>query len=179
MDFEMQVRVDAVRIARVADEADCLAGLDAGTGPEPGGVGGPGNALAPVVVRVAEVIVEMDVLVAGAALAVEVEHAAGTGRGRPELDRARLGGNGDRVPRGEDVVARVTPALRARLAEVVAVRHRPDDGEDEPWHALSRRGRAASGEGRRQCHSKGEKYPSGCRPAVDHRSVVRARRARP
>ncbi len=65
-----------------------------------------------------------------AALAVEVEHASGARRARPEDDPAGLDRDHERAAVGEDVVARVA-ALRAGLAEVVVVGDRPDHGEED------------------------------------------------
>jgi hypothetical protein len=122
--------MDPVRVARVADEADRLPRLDPGAVDEVGRVGGAGHARALVVVARAEVVVEVDVEVGRAAVAVQVEHAAGVRGGRPELDRAGLGGEGERLPRRHDVVPLV-PAAGARVAEVVRVadgaEHREDD----------------------------------------------------
>ncbi len=119
----------------------------------------------------------MDVEVGRAARAVEVEHAAARPRG-PELDLARLGGDGEGLARSEDVVPLVR-ALRARRAEVVGVLHRPDDREDEPRRL--RRARPRAGRPRGPCdrrdRGRDEDGASGCRPVASHRAPVRARRA--
>src|SRR5512132_447781 len=84
----------------------------------------------------------MDVEVRRAAVAVQVEHAARLYGRRPELDRAGFDRDGRRMTRGEDVVALVRSAA-SRLPEVVVVRRRADDREDQPWDAFSLRcGRA-------------------------------------
>src|SRR4029450_13116957 len=85
---------------------------------------------APVVVPVREVVVQVDVVVGRAALAVEVEHAAGPARARVEADPPGLGGERERVPRREDVDALVR-SLRPRRAVVVAELDRAEDGEDD------------------------------------------------
>ena len=96
----------------------------------PGQYEPPGDALAPVVVRLRHVVVQVDVEVGRAARAVEIEHAAGPGGGRPELDLPVLDRDHGRALRREDVVALVA-ALRPRVAEVVRVAVRADDREDD------------------------------------------------
>jgi hypothetical protein len=128
--LEVEVRMDPVRVARVADVPDLLTGLHPRPVLEPLRVRDARPARAAVVVPGGEVVVEVDVEVCRPAVAVQVEHAAGSGRGRPERDRPALGGDGGRLSAGEDVVSLVL-ALSARLAEVVVVRHRADDGEDD------------------------------------------------
>ena len=91
MDLEVQVRVDAVRVARVADVSHLLARGDAGTVLD--GVRRSADALAAVVVARRQVVVEVDVVVRRAALSVEVEHAAGSRRGRPVLHLAGFSGD--------------------------------------------------------------------------------------
>src|SRR5256885_14544330 len=83
--FEVQVRVGAVGVARVADVGNLLPGRDLRSARD--GVGSPLDALAAVVVSHREVIVQMDVVVGRPALAVEVEHATGGARGRSEERR--------------------------------------------------------------------------------------------
>ena len=66
----MEMGLDPVRVARVADEADRLARRHLGAALQPLGVGDAGHALAAVVVRVREVVVQVDVEVLGAARAL-------------------------------------------------------------------------------------------------------------
>src|SRR5204863_3027063 len=129
--------------ARVADEADRLTRLDAVAALQAVRVRDAGDALAAVVIREREVVVEVDVEVRRPAGAVEVEHAAGPRRGRPELDRARLDRDRERPLRREEVVPLVA-AVPPQIAEVVRVGDLADDGEDE----LRRRPLAVAGGGR-------------------------------
>ena len=187
MHLEVEVRHPTVRVARVPDEADRLTRLDGVAVVEPLGVGGPGHALAAVVVPARQVVVQVDVEVRGPALAVQVEHAAGARGGRPEPDLAVLRRDRERALRREDVVPLVRPA-RARRAEVVEVLHGPDDGEDDPGRLRLRRElglrpfrRSARGRRRkverarghgRPCGDAGsgeeDEDPSGCRPVAGH-----------
>src|SRR5207253_9170964 len=133
---------------------------------EPLRVGGPGDALAAVVVPPREVVVQVDVVVGRAARAVEVEHATG-GRGvRPELDLARLGREGERALRGHYVDALMRPACPG-LAEVAGVGRRPENREDDRGRRLSRAcGRRSDQESREgNYESEGS---SGCRPERVH-----------
>ena len=135
MHLEVEV-VGALGVAGVAVVADLLARLDPGPVLEPVRVGDAGHALAAVVALRREVVVEVDVEVGRAARAVEVEHAAGAGRGRPELDLAVLGRDGGRAPGRQDVVPRVAP-LAARIAVVVRVRRLAHDREDDRLRPLA------------------------------------------
>ena len=131
------------------------------------GVGHSLDALPAVVVAHRDVVVQVDVLVHGAALSVEVEHAAGA-RGRsPVLDASCFRRHGRRLLRGHDVVALMRTA-GARRSEVVYVLHGPDDRKDDPRHR--RRARRAGKDP--DC---GREYEdaSGCRPVADHRSGSR------
>ena len=138
MHLEVEVRMDPVRVAGVADVADRLAGEHLRPGLQPLREGDPGHALALVVVLGREVVVQVDVEVLGAALALEVEHAARARGGDVELDRARLGCQRERVARRHDVVALVG-TLAARVAEVIDVARLAEHREDERRHA-SRKG---------------------------------------
>src|SRR5262249_36125840 len=110
------------------------------------------------------------------ARAVEVEHAAGGGRGCPELDLARLGGECKRLLRSDDVDALVDPA-GTRIAEVVDVVRRAEDREDD------RLGRVAGAGGRRPGQQAGneqeEESSSGCRPVASHELRVALEEAEP
>ena len=100
----------------------------------PGAYAVPATHLPRLSLRVGEVVVEVDVLVGRAALAVEVEHAAG--RAPSVVQNLILPASAATAIcalLGHQVVARVRP-LGARLAEVVAVGDRADDREDEPRH---------------------------------------------
>ena len=83
--------------------------------------------------------------------------------GRPELDRAGLGGDGERLARRHDVVPLVA-ALAARVAEVVGVLGGADDREDD------RVARTAGGLG-----STGSRADAG---AAAPTAIVTARRVR-
>ena len=165
--LEVQVRVDAVRVTRVAHVADDLAGAHLAAVLQPFRVGSPRHALAAVVVPLREVVVEVDVVVGRAARAVEVEHAAGRRRVGPELDLPGLGGEGERALRRHHVDALMGPSA-ARLAEVVRVGGRAEDREHDRRRRLLRpRGGLPDHEG----HEKGKGESdgsSGCRPERDH-----------
>src|SRR5436190_1997404 len=172
--LEVQVRMQAVRIAGVADVADQLARGDAISIAEPGGVGDARHARAAVVVAGGQVVVQVDVLVGRAAAPVQVEHAARTRRARPEDDASRLDRDDRRVTLSEDVVGGVD-AAGAWLAEVVAVGDGADHREDDL------RGRGALGGGGRREDCRGEddeEDPSGCRPRREHGEGRRAKSPR-
>ena len=122
--------VGALGVARVAVVADLLARPDAGAVLEPVGIRDARDARAAIVALRRQVVVEMDVEVCRAARPVEVEHATGPGRGRPELDLSVLGRHRGRAPGREDVVPRMPP-LAARITPVVEVLRRADDREDD------------------------------------------------
>ena len=150
MHLEVEVRVDPVRVARVADEPDRLPGLDARAALQALRERDPDLAAAAVVVPVREVVVQVDVVVGRPALAVEVEHAAGPAGAGVEPDATRLGRQRERVPGREDVDALVRP-LRPRRAVVVAELDRAQDGEHDLARVLRLRGlreRAGAGRGR-------------------------------
>src|SRR2546427_3510906 len=92
---EVQMGLDAVRVARVTDVSDLLAGRDARAVLDR--VRPALDAFAAVVVSHRPVVVQMDVVVGRAARSVEVEHAARTRGGRPVPDLARLYGHGGRA----------------------------------------------------------------------------------
>ena len=162
VELEVQVGVQPVRVTRVADEPDRLAGHHLRAVLEALRVGGPGDALAAVVVLRGQVVVEVDVVVVRAARAVEIEHAAGARGALPELDLARLDGEREAPLGRHDVDPLVRPA-RPRLAEVVAVGDRAEHREDE---LLRHGGARAAREGQeRKSENKGS---SGCRPVADH-----------
>ncbi len=167
--LEVEVGVDAVRVARVAVEGDHLAGSDLRAVLEPLRIGDAGNALALIVVAVGEIVVEVDVEVLRAALAVQVEHAAGARGRRVELHRPGLGGEDERAARRHDVVPLVA-ALPTRVAEVVGPGRFAEDREDQPRHLRGRR------RGRRPCAEQecdhGEEQASGCRPDGGHGNRV-------
>ena len=166
MHLEVEMGMDPVRVAGVADVGDHLSRRDLGAALQPLRVGDAGDARPLVVVRVGQVVVEMDVEVLGAALAVEVEHAAGARRGRVELDRAGLGGEDKGAARRQHVVPLVR-ALAARVAEVIRVGRRSENGEDDPRHRRVRCG--GRGSRTEQERSHGEEQASGCRPDEGHR----------
>ena len=147
MHLEVEV-VDPLGVAGVAVVGDLLPGLDLGAVLEPVHVGDARDTGALVVALRGEVVVEMDVEIRRAALAVEVEHAAGAGGRRPELDLPVLRRNCRRAPGREDVVPLV-PALSARRAEVVEVGRRADEREDDRLRPGRSRG-ARIGEGARR-----------------------------
>src|SRR5207237_9430508 len=93
----------AFGISRIADKPNLLTRSNARAVLD--GVCSPLDALSAVVVAHRQVVVQMDVLVHRAALPVQVEHAAGAGRGRPVLQPPGLGGNRRRLLRGQDVIA--------------------------------------------------------------------------
>src|SRR5207249_691181 len=126
----MKVRMPTVCIARVADEAEQLAGLDALTILEPSCIGDAVDAGAAIVISRPEIVVQVNVEIRGATAAIEIEHAAGGRGGRPDLDRSGFRGDNGRMPRGEDVVTRMA-ASGARRSEVVGEDGGADDGEDD------------------------------------------------
>ena len=176
MHLEVQMRMEPVRVARVADESDRLARLDACTGAEASRERDAVPAAAAVVVPLRQVVVQVDVEVGGPARAVEVEHAARPARAGEEAYPARLGGERERALRSEDVDPLVRP-LRAGRAEIVGEGDGPEHGEDD---LVPRRGvsglRRARQLGRRERGSrpcgkaeKGENEKrSGCRPDANH-----------
>ena len=152
--LEVEV-VDALGIAGVAVIRDLLARLDSGTALETVCVSDTRHAGAPVVTLRRQIVVEMDVEVRRAARAVEVEHAAGAGRRRPELDLPILGSDRGRPPGRQDVVAGVPP-LATRCAPVVEVLRCPHDRKHDRrasrWGVASR-GRSIPMRRRRRRHS--------------------------
>jgi hypothetical protein len=130
VELEVEMRVNPVGVARIADEADELAGADGLAVAQAGGVRDLGDAAASIVVLGGEIVVQVDVEIRRAAAPVQVEHAAGVARARPDRDRSVLHRDDRRPALGEDVVSLVK-ARAARLAEVVVVPHRPDDGKHE------------------------------------------------
>ena len=161
----MEVR-GAIGVAGVADIADRLARLDLGAVLQAGPVRASRNALPAVVVPAGDVVVEVDVQVGGAAVAVEVEHAARPRRGGVELDLPTLRRHCDRLPGSENVVALVPP-LGARIAEVVGVPVRADHGKDDRTRnptGCRRRERRPCGEDGGEDHEG----PEGCRRAMSH-----------
>jgi hypothetical protein len=177
--LEVEVRLDPVGVAGVADEADRLSRGDPRAALQPRRERDAGRAPAAVVVRRAEIVVQVDVEVRGAAVAIEVEHAAGPRGGDVVLDPSGFRRDRQRLPRRDDVDPFVA-ALSARVAEVVPVAELAEDREDDPvalkrllgrrrnalrqrsWVADCRRG---SG-GEAECGD--EKQASGCRPVASH-----------
>ena len=160
----MQVRVQPVRVAGVPDEADRLAGRDLRAVLQPRCVRRSRNALTTVVVVPREVVVQVDVVVGRAARPVEVEHAAGRRRGRPELDLACLRRERQRSLGGEDVDALVRPA-GSWFAEVVAVVRGAENREnDRLCRVAACRGRSGQQAGGKQ-EAEGS---SGFRPVALH-----------
>jgi hypothetical protein len=123
------------------------------------------------------VVVEMDIEVRRAALAVEVEHAAGAPGGRPPLDRPGLGGDDRGAPRDVLDVDPLVRALPAGVAVVHRVRVVADQREDD---RLSRHEpgllRGAGRGGNDEADEGGEDEetsPSCCRPVAVHGSGAR------
>ena len=166
--LEMQVRVDAVRIARVAEVADELSRVHVLAVDEAGCVRDAGDALALVVVTGRQIVVQMDVLVHRPAYAVQVEHAAGAGGRRPELDSSFLDCDDRRALHAQQVVALVR-AARAGLAEVVRIGHRADDGEEELRNAALRGGGAGARKGEGDDEDRDQAPHPGHRSRVFHR----------
>ena len=170
--LEVEVVV-ALGVARVADVADLLAGghlravLDR--------VGDAELAAALVLGRLGQVVVQVDVEVGRAALAVEVEHAAGARRGRPPLDLARLGRDRPasatarprcRSPRG-------SPARGGRRSSS-CTRSRRSAGRRSARRRRARASGAAPGDATTAAREEGgeneERDPSCCRPVASHGS---------
>ena len=182
MHLEVEVRVDPVRVARVADEPDRLPGLDARAALQALCERDPDLAAATVVVPVREVVVQVDVVVGRPALAVEVEHAAGPARAGVEPDATRLGRQRERVPGREDVDALVRP-LRPGRAVVVAEVDRAQHGEHDLARMLRLRGlrerRVQAGVDRDRrggpygdAEEGQQKKCSGCRPDAHQKGPV-------
>src|SRR5262249_1415802 len=113
-----------------------------------------------------------DVVVVGAALAMEIKHATGACGAGVELDLAGLYGEGE-APLGRHHVDPLVDTACTRVAEVVAVR----DGAEHREADLLGRSRARPGrEGYEEKDEKSES--SGCRPAAGHglRSCAKGRR---
>jgi hypothetical protein len=136
--LEVEVGLDPVGVARVADVPDVLADLDLLAAPEPLRERDARDALAAVVVLHREVVVEVDVEVLRAAVAEEVEHAAPAAR--VELNAAAFDRERGSAADAHDVDPLV-PALVAGSAEVVDVGRRPENGKDrvrQPLRGLRR-----------------------------------------
>ena len=169
--------MDAVRVARVADETDRLACLDSRSGPEAARERHTVHASAPVVVALRQVVVEVDVEVGRPAAAVEIEHAAGAPRAGVKSDaararrraRARAARRGCRSP-GAGPAGGGAEVVR----ELDVAEHREHDLLARGlWLRLDLRRRLGirRARGSRPCgeaeKGKNEKY-SGCRPGADH-----------
>src|SRR6185436_5950754 len=172
------MRMDPVRISRVADETDQLPGLDALARLQALRERDTDLAAAAVVVARPEVVVQVDVVVGRPALAVEVEHAAGPVRPAVEADASGLGGERISVARREDVDSLVA-ALGPRRAVVVAEVDRAQDREDDlillgfrlrlllrerPTGVDWERSSGPCGE----AEEGGDEKYSGCRPEAHH-----------
>ena len=177
--LEMEVRADPVRVARVADESDRLTREHALPVLEASRKRDALNAVPTIVVRHREVVVQVDVEVLRAAVAVQVEHAAGAARARVEADLAGLGGERRRLARGHDVFTLVR-ALASRVAEAVRQLCATEHGEDDLLALDPGLGRLRgqpdervgrfSRRGPRQEAKKGEQEKSsGCRPETSHK----------
>ena len=166
--LEVEVRVDPVRVSRVADEADQLPGLDPGAALQPFRERDPDLAAAAVVVAGAEVVVQVDVVVGRPAPAVEVEHAARPAGAGVEADASRLGRERVRVPGREDVDSLVA-ALRPRGAVVVRELGRR--------RAPGRRSASSSASGAAEPEVRAEAEAAGPgRPGTRQRTLRRCRR---
>ena len=138
-------------------------------------------AAAAILGALGQVVVEVDVEVRRAAAAVEVEHAAGTRRGRVPPHPARLRRDDGRAPRDVlDVDAGVT-AVDAGVAVVHRVRVVADQREDDRL-AVDEAGFRSRARGRDDGRSEEsgqeeEKAPSCCRPVASHGSGAARRRA--
>ena len=177
--LEMEVRTDPVRVARIADESDRLAREHALPVLEAPRERHALDARPTIVVRHREVVVQVDVHVLRAAVAVQVEHAAGAARAGVKLDAAGLGGERRRLARGHDVFTLVG-ALASRVAEAVRQLGASENGEDDLLALGPGLGRLRgdsdervgrfSRRGPRQEAKKGEQEKSsGCRPETSHK----------
>src|SRR4051812_48857672 len=189
MKLEVEVGMDPVRVARVADEADQLPGLDSLARLQSLREGHPGLAATSVVVAGAEVVVQVNVVVGRPALAVEIEHAARAAGAGVEADASGLGGEGVGVARREDVDPLVG-SLRPRCAVVVRELDGAEDGEDDLLLlglrlGLRLRGRPSGvdWEGRSgpcgEAEEGGDEKYSGYRPEAQHEWPVALEVAQP
>ena len=171
MHLEMQMRRNAVRIARVTEVADHLAGLHVRSALQPACIRHTRHARPTVVVLHRQVVVQMDVLVHRSAVAIEIEHAAGAGRGRPERDLAALDRDDRRLLHTHQVVA-LMRAAGAGLAEVVAVGHIARHREDQQRNGGRLRVCSRSRPGEAECQNKEQDSSGGCAAAASHRDPV-------
>jgi hypothetical protein len=182
MELEVEVRLDPVGIAGVADETDRLTRGDTRAALQPGRERGARCAASPVVVRRHDVVVQVHVQVRRPAVAVEVEHAARPLRAEVVLHLPGLGGHRQRLSRRHDVDALMAPLSPGR-AEIVAVTKLPEYREDDSLaqcvadRLVRNRGRplrqlswieASGGRSGHQAENGNEEDASGYRPVASH-----------